>query len=340
MSKVHVVVVAWNGEGLLQSCLSALEAQQGAKHYEVWVVDNASSDNTPEIVKHHAFIMKSKRIPFHVIQSRYNLGYTGGANLGMRAVLETDTDNRDLVVILNQDVEVQEDWLKAMVEINERVEDLGVLGSLLFYPDGKTIQHAGAYLEFPRLTAGHLGYRQVRDPDSFQEREVDFVTGAAIGLRAGVLRRVGLFDETFTPGYYEDADICIRVKREGLRVLFSPKARAKHAETQSFKDLRHRLVLSHRNRLLFALSYYPEKQFDHFFNAEAEYLREHAHPDELRLLSSAYLLALMRWLSLNSSQRQLHPLDSDRMKAILRLREICIQRFVDGETRLEQARQL
>lgn len=327
MARVQVVVVAWNGGEMLWRCLSALSDQQALESCIIWVVDNASSDDTPAVLECLSLKIQQRRGTLRVIRSDRNLGYTGGANLGMRAILEEGASDQDLVVVLNQDVEVQQGWLEAMLEINERVPDLGAVGCLAYYPDGKTIQHAGAYLEFPRLVAGHFGYRQQDGDLRLEEREADFVTGAAIGLRVRALRQVGLFDEIFSPGYYEDVDICIRMKRSGWRVLFSPSAKVKHAETQSFKDLRQRLVLSYRNRILFALGYYSAAQIKFFFDAEAEYIRMRAHPDECILLASAYALALARWSSLSQEQRDIHPLDAGRLRAILELRRACIRRL-------------
>lgn len=329
MTKVHVVVVAWNGAHLLWNCLSALAFQRVSEsgNYQIWAVDNASTDDTPRVLDCFVPKMQENGIPFHIIRSTYNRGYGGGANLGMRLILEAKGDDRDLIVVLNQDVEVQEGWLDALIAINERVEALGVLGGLAYYPDGRTIQHAGAYLKLPRLIAGHICYRQEADSSSFKEQDVDFVTGALIGFRAGVLRQVGLFDEVFLPGYYEDAEICVRVKRRGWHVLFSPEVRVKHAETQSFRDLRQRLVLSHRNRVLFALNYYEGARIETFFASEAEYIQKQAHIDECKLLSSAYLLALARWMSLSETVREKYRLDPGRVQAILHLRRLCLHRL-------------
>ncbi|MCS7087713.1 MAG: glycosyltransferase family 2 protein [Thermoflexales bacterium] len=326
MSRVHIVVVAWNGAELLTSCVRSLFSQQSRVDHTIWIVDNASSDHTLETAKELAKTPVGSS-PIHIVRSEYNRGYTGGANLGMRAVLDAGASDRDLVVVLNQDIEVLEGWLDALAEVNERVEQLGVVGCLAYYPDGKTIQHAGAYLEVPRLVAWHYNYRQQDYDGGFEEREVDFVTGAALGLRVEVLRCVGLFDEAFSPGYYEDSEICVRIRRQGWKVLFSPKARVKHAETKSFVDLRDRLVLSHRNRVLFALSFYEGNQIKAFFEAEAQYVQEQAHSSECQLLSSAYALALMRWTTLDQASKRKFHLDATRLRAILELRNLCIKRL-------------
>lgn len=321
---MFVIVVAWNGAELIQRCLESLLNQHNLREHTVCVVDNASTDNTLQVVRELSSRFKEKGISFELIQSQDNLGYTGGANLGLRSVLERGAGDEDLAVVLNQDVEVHSGWVDALQEVSERIPDLGAVGCLALYPDGELIQHAGAKLEMPRMVAHHIAYHQRNVP--LNEQEVDFVSGMAIGLKIGALRKVGLFDEVFSPGYYEDAEICVRMRRHGFRVVFSPRARVTHLETQSFSDLRHRLVLSHRNRIIFALNYFEGQAIDSFFDAESQYISADAHPDECVMLASAYLLALAHLSRQEPSLLSKYPVNSYRRRRLLELRKQCIRK--------------
>jgi GT2 family glycosyltransferase len=137
----------------------------------------------------------------------------------------------------------------------------------------------------------HYGHHEPDEPGVHDElREVDFVTGAAMLLRVSALAEVGPFNEAFSPGYYEDVELCARLRTAGWSVLIVPSARAFHAESSSFSDRDTRLRLAHRNRYLFLLPRLADVTFrEEFMAAEVAFLRDEAHFDELRAIRSAVL---------------------------------------------------
>jgi GT2 family glycosyltransferase len=257
------VVVNYNGAGYLDACLRALEQTRPAP-VEIIVVDNASTDDSLQEL--HAF----PRV--RVLAQSRNLGFAGGANDGLAAV-ETE-----LALLMNPDVDVDADFGQSL--INEFAADarLGAAGALLRYPDSDRIQHAGGVIERPLMTTSHLAYGQPIGETRLTPADVDFVTGGAMGLRTSIFRDVGGFDETFSPVYYEDVDLCVRLRDASWRVRFLPSLRAVHHEgvTLERSDAYHQHL--HRNRIRFALKHLSSSEWrTSFVPAEHERLRHELH---------------------------------------------------------------
>lgn len=209
------IVINYNGEGFIEACIQALEACT-LRPAEILVVDNGSSDQS--LFELNAF----PRV--QILAQNRNLGFAGGANVGLAAV-ETD-----YAVILNPDVEVDSTFGAALVQTLNDNPRIGAAGPLLLYPDGETVQHAGGVLERPLLTTRHHAYGEALATLHLTDRPVDFVTGGAMVLRMTAVADVGAFDTGLSPVYYEDVDLCLRLRQHGWDVLFTPALRALHHE--------------------------------------------------------------------------------------------------------------
>ncbi len=260
MTRASVIIVSWNGESYLEDCLSAIEAQTSLSD-EIIVVDNCSADDSAALVR--------ERFPqIRLFENERNLGFAGGCNAGLRAA------QGGYLLLVNQDVTVQAGWLEAMIEALAPTE-VGAVGCKLLYPDG-TIQHAGGIISYPLALPGHYGYHE---PDQKQwdvQREVDYVTGAAIGLKRAILNEIGLFDEKFFPACYEETDLCFRTKAAGYQVIYTPNALGIHHETTTTdRESTEYNRWMNRGRLRFVLKHYTAEQFlDEFVPAERAWLAE------------------------------------------------------------------
>lgn len=287
---IAALIVAWNGAPDLRRCLSAL-LDQARPPEAILVVDNASADDTPDALRDGASAAAARGIAFETVRNARNLGFTAGANVGLTRLLD---GSRDLVFLINQDAQPLPACLAAVGRAFEERPDLGALGCKIVYPDGVTLQHAGGCLAQPRRTAAHFGHHEPDRGQHDQARDVEFVTGAAMALRVEALRRVGVFDEAFAPGYYEDVDLCLRLRRAGWAVRYEPRAMVSHVESASFTDPLVRGALSERNRILFAL---PELDSgaarDAFARAEIAYMDGEASFGGLRMLGLGYARALL-----------------------------------------------
>jgi GT2 family glycosyltransferase len=255
------IVINYNGADYLPACLHALE-QTVAPPVDIIVVDNASTDDSLQELHGYPRV--------NVLAQPRNLGFAGGANVGLAAV-ETE-----YAVILNPDVEVEPGFGTALLEAFDRHPRLGAAGALLLYPDRQTIQHAGGALNRADMTTRHLGYGETDRERYNHERDIDFVTGGAIGLRLSAVRAIGGFDERFAPVYYEDVDLCLRLRAAGWGVRYFPSLVAIHHEGVTLERSAAYHHLIHANRLRFALK--------HLSSAE---WREQFLPNEIARLRHA-----------------------------------------------------
>jgi GT2 family glycosyltransferase len=198
------------------------------------------------------------------------------------------------VLLLNQDAALAPGCLAALEDSFDRHPRAGTLGAKILYPEDGRIQHAGGYLMKPRMVGLHYGHHEPEREGEFdEEREVEFVTGAAMALRTIALREVGLFNEVFSPGYYEDVDLCDRLRRCGWSVLYVPSARVTHHESSSFTDRHMRLRTANRNRYVYLLPRFSDAAFaKEFVEAERAHLEHDATFDEIRAVSGAALEVL------------------------------------------------
>ncbi len=324
---ISVAIVTWNGQSHIERCLHALLEQKRSPD-SVCIVDNASTDSTVATVKALDSLFKLRGSQLVLLQNKENVGFTQAANQVLKHIL---TEARaEVIVLLNQDTYVDRDWLCAIEDAFLRHPRAGAVGCKIFYPDKAKLQHAGGFLEMPRMICGHYGHHQCDEGIYDYEREVDFVTGAAMAIRVEALRQIGLFNEIFSPGYYEDVDLCLRLRATGWRVIYIPSAKLIHAESASFLDWKERWALSHRNRVLFAMQSMRDPLFrSEFERAEQLFLETRAARDELKVLKLAYGRALLAIALAPKYLLSGAASDSDELRAIVdtltRLRQCCIK---------------
>jgi O-antigen biosynthesis protein len=289
MKSFTLIIPAWNGVAFIGDCLSSLQPQLQTGD-AIIVVDNGSTDGTPDLAE--------RRFPsVQVLRQEYNLGYGGGANRGIAR------DRADAVVIMNQDIVLKEGCLAAL---RQRLEASGpsVIGAKLFYPDGRTIQHAGGVIRMPRGEPDHYGYRQIDDGSYDQVTQPDYVTGALFVIDRRVLETIGGFDEDFFPAYYEEADYCYRAREAGFPIIYEPGAVAVHYESQTFgqHSVPYYDAMS-RGRLRFLLKHQTTAQFcDEFAPAERCWLTKLPSGVYRRILLHAYLHSMLMVPRLQTSR--------------------------------------
>ncbi len=225
---VSIVIPAWNKWEYTRRCLASLRAHTADVDHEVIVVDNGSTDATPEGLRDFPEV--------RVARNEANLGFARASNQG--AALARGR----YLLFLNNDTEAKKSWLRPMVALLDGDGSIGMVGAKLLFPDG-TLQHAGvavAYASPLPISPFHLDYRQ---PAGKSTRQLDLqvVTGACMLVRPEVFRAVGGFDEAYVNGY-EDLDLCFKVREAGHRVVYTPASVLTHHESVSdgrFLQTRH-----------------------------------------------------------------------------------------------------
>ncbi len=276
--KVSVIIPIWNGSEYLNACLDSLIAHD-YPIFEIIAVDNASVDGSAELI--------ARRYPqVRLIRNAVNLGFAGGCNAGLKAA------HGDILVLLNQDTIVQPGWLQALVKALQKTK-IGVVGCKMLYPDGRTIQHAGGWIEWPLGLAHHYGQGEQDKGQWDESRPVDYVTGAAMAFRRDVLENVGYMDEGFWPAYYEDVDFCFRARQIGYEIWYIHESLLLHFENSSLKNTGELFYFSEKNRLYFVLKYLiPEKFLSEFVPLEKTRILDFVKTIGVYPLRLAYLSAM------------------------------------------------
>lgn len=220
-NKVSIIMIGWNNSKFTKECVDRLY-EVTPKGFQLILVDNASDDNTWKVMQD----LEKKYPNIKAIHSDKNLGFAGGNNLGLKQA------TGEYICFLNNDTLPQWGWLEQMIDVLETDEDAAIVGARLYFPEknGKwTIQHAG--VEFKTgMVPKHIG-RFVEDSlvSNRGIEEVEAVTGACMLVR----RKFAKFNETFERGYYEDTDMCLRVREAGFKVLINHDAKLIHYEGTS-----------------------------------------------------------------------------------------------------------
>ncbi len=212
---LSIVVPVFNKWELTAACIEAVRKHTSGK-WELILVDNGSSDETSS--------RASCITDIRYIRLEENLGYARANNLGAQVA------RGRLLVLLNNDTEVQDGWDQPLRHALDD-ESIGAVGSRMIYADG-TIQHAG--LAFgPDHLPWHIyrGFAQ-DSPEVMHARDFNALTGACLALRMQDYRRLGGLDENFI-NCYEDIDLCLRLRREGRRIVYRPDSLVVHHEGQS-----------------------------------------------------------------------------------------------------------
>ncbi|MCC6547535.1 glycosyltransferase family 2 protein [Candidatus Sumerlaeota bacterium] len=245
--RITVVVLTYNSGKFITECLTALQHSRGVE-LEVICVDNASTDDSHNLSTTHPSAPKAIRL-------ERNLGYSGGNNAGW--VLGT----MPIVVFINPDCRVMQDTLARLVNPFAQDERIAVTGALLYYPNSTIIQHAGGILH-PNGMCEHFGMNKPDAPEFHESKDVEYVTGALIAFRRSDLERFGGFDEEFWPAYYEETDLCWRLRKEGKRVRYVAEAIAYHYESPGLEKNSTRFVrTSYRSRIRFVVKNFSLGEF-------------------------------------------------------------------------------
>ncbi|MDQ6940503.1 MAG: glycosyltransferase family 2 protein, partial [Verrucomicrobiota bacterium] len=200
--------------------IETLTAKTSYGEYEIVIVDNDSA--TEEAREYFA------QTPHRVLRYEGPFNFSAMNNL---AVEQTDSP---WLLFLNNDVEIIEsEWLTAMVEHVQRPE-IGAVGARLIYPN-ETIQHAGVVLGVGGIAEHAFKNFGAEDPGVCRQlqitRNYSAVTGACLLTRREVFDEVGGFDEAQLPVTFSDVDLCLKMRRAGYLIVYTPFAKLIHHES-------------------------------------------------------------------------------------------------------------
>jgi GT2 family glycosyltransferase len=235
--RLSIIIVSYNTKHLLKRCFDSIRDSAGDLDYEVIVVDNHSKDGSAEYIR--------KEFPaFTLIESGENLGFAGANNLGYERA------RGEFIVLLNTDAFMVGDSLAASVDLMDRHPEVGLSSGRQVGEDGGWQPSARS---FPGLWNDFLIVSGLADkygknrffgrPDMTyldQDADIycDWSPGAYLIIRKAVLEKVGFFDERFFL-YYEEVDLCRRIKAAGWSIAYWPRVKVIHiggASTSVFSE--------------------------------------------------------------------------------------------------------
>lgn len=233
MADLSIIIVSWNTRDLLDACLRSVltEAESAGLEVEIFVVDNASSDQSVEMVR--------RCYPsVTLIENQHNPGFAGANNQALILA------HGRYSLLLNPDTVVLPGGLSALVGFMDEHPEAGAAGARLLNADG-SLQPSCS----PEPTLGreawrlfHLDTLQPRGAYNMYEwstvepRQVDVVQGAAMIVRSAVVQQVGMLDDSYFM-YSEEVDWCTRIRRAGWQIYWTPTARIIHYGGQSSRQI-------------------------------------------------------------------------------------------------------
>lgn len=263
MTKVSVVILNWNRAKDTIECLRSVNrARVKGIELSILVVDNHSTDDSVDRIGQQTSNIKHLQI----IRNNSNLGFAEGNNVGIKKALN---DGANYVLVLNNDTLVDRDMIMELVKVFDNDSSACAVSPKIYFAPGfefhkdryskrnlgRVVWYAGGKMDWNNIYGSNMGVDEVDRGQFDKLTETDFATGACTMFRASALKQIGLYSEQYFM-YSEDLELSQRMKNEGLKVMYAPKAVMWHKVAQSsaiggqLND-----YFTTRNRLIFADKY-------------------------------------------------------------------------------------
>jgi len=245
---LSVCIVNWNTRELLAACLGSLERTRGALRLQIICVDNASRDDS-------AAMVRTCFPAVELIANDTNRYYAAGNNQALERAAAP------LVLLLNPDIVVHDGALQELLAALERHPEAGAVAPQLLLLDGSVQRSCRSFPDpapvlwealglsrlFPR--SRRFGRYRMTWWDHNDERPVDQPMASALLLRRAALEAVGRFDEQF-PMFFNDVDLCRRLRDAGWQVWFVPEAKMTHHHGAGTRQVRRAMVAASHDSFL------------------------------------------------------------------------------------------
>lgn len=252
---VSIIVLNWNGAKDTIECLDSLK-KINYPNYRIIVVDNGSTDGSPEAIR--------KEFPYvTLIKNKENLGCPEGMNTGIRKA------KSKYVLLLNNDIVVDRNFLKELVKVAESDEKIAIAGPKIYYHhEPNKIWFAGGTLDLKSWrtqTITSIGINEIDKGQFDNVRECSYITGCCMLVRMSIIKKVGLMD-SFLFVYGDDVDWSARMTIAGYKLVYVPEAKIWHKISVSTGGARSPFSTYYATRhgIIF-MKKYAKNKYLHFF---------------------------------------------------------------------------
>lgn len=232
---ISIIIINWNTRRLLDDCLASIFREIKDVPFKVFVVDNASSDGSAEMVK-------EKYPDVRLIENKENRGFAAAVNLALREA------QGEYILILNPDTVIKNGAINKALDILSKRPEVGILGPKTYNKDGtvqKTVRRdptlAAVFFIATKLqrifpTVRALKNYYYQDFDYSHETYVPQVQGSFMLVRRELFEKLGNFDEKFFL-WFEEVDFCLRARNAEWKILYSPVPEIIHYGGESFAQV-------------------------------------------------------------------------------------------------------
>jgi len=251
--RTAVVILNWNGEKFLNQFLPVLLQNTQLPDVDIYVADNASTDNSLSLLKEKFPTVKTVLLDT-------NYGFAGGYNKALAQI------KADYFVLLNSDVEVTENWLQPLLNyMNENKDVAACQPKIKSFYNRDYFEHAGAsggfidYLGFPFCRGRVVGTAEMDRGQYDTVIDVFWATGACLLIRSELYNQVGGLDDEFF-AHMEEIDLCWRLRSQSFRIVCIPQSEVYHVGGGTLQvEHPHKTYLNFRNNLLMLYKNLPQK---------------------------------------------------------------------------------
>ncbi|HFD2051431.1 glycosyltransferase family 2 protein [Clostridium perfringens] len=252
---IYIIILNYNGYKYTLECIESLN-NINYENYRIVVVDNNSTDNSIKLLKKN---LKDCII----LESKENLGYAGGNNLGIKYAIK---NKAEYICILNNDLVVSKNFLKDLLKDLDTNKNIGMIGPMICdYTNRNKVQSTGAIINLKRGLVTRINNGKNVNEIKKEIKKCDYIGGACILLNSNLIKEIGYIPEAYFL-FYEETEWCLKTKRKGYDIACDTNVKIYHRESGTISKTRGlSYYFMRRNKIVFQKRNSSKKEILYFY---------------------------------------------------------------------------